>query len=96
LKEVVVTKICLRTLSLAAAIAMMIAPVMAQARLDPPTTPVAPTTIAGAPQQTGAPAPSSGPTAPPSQHPGSLQGFGPMQANPLLGTQPMQSGGGKW
>jgi hypothetical protein len=51
------TKGCLRTLSLAIAVTMTMAPVMApvtaQARLDPSTISVAPATIAGSSQSAG-------------------------------------------
>jgi hypothetical protein len=92
------------TLSLAPVVAMTMAsltvPAMAQARLDPSTASAAPATVPGsslqvaAPRQIAAPLPSSSTASAPRA--GSLQGFGPMQANPLLGTQPLQDGSGKW
>lgn len=92
------TKACFWMLSLASAVALAIAPVtgpvMAQARVDSPaTTAGSPQQQTVAPQQIAAPAPSPD-TSP--QRAGSLQGFGPMQINSLLGVQPMQNGGGKW
>ena len=75
------------------------APAMAQARLDSSAASTAPVAVSGsssqvvAPQQIAAPAPPSSMASP--ARAGSLQGFGPMQANPLLGAQPLQDVGGK-
>jgi hypothetical protein len=98
------TKGCLRTLSLATAIAMTMAPVMARASLDPSTTSIAPAMAAGSSQaavlQQGLTAQqidarASTPSATPAQRRGSLRGFGPMETKPLPGVQPMQNGGDK-
>jgi hypothetical protein len=70
---------------------------MAQTRLDPSAASAAPVAVSGssppvaAPQQIAAPAPPSSST----PRAGSLQGFGQMQTNQLLGAQPLQDVGGK-
>jgi hypothetical protein len=100
------TKSCIWTLSLASAVAMTLvpalAPAMAQTRPDGPTAP-APfsrsSALAIAPRQIAAPAPAAEAGAPlpaTTRAAGSRQGFGPLQANPQLATQPLQSGGGTW
>jgi len=75
----------------AVTMASLTVPVMAQARLDSSAGSAAPVAVSGsspqgaAPRQIAAPAPPSSTTSP--TRAGSLQGFGPMQANPLLGLQ---------
>ncbi len=77
--------------------ASLTVPAMAQTRPDSSAASAAPAVVSGpapqvaAPQQIVAPAPSSSST----PRAGSLQGFGPMQTNSLLGAQPLQDVGGK-
>jgi len=79
--------------------ASLTVPATAQTRLDSSAASAAPVAVSGsapqgaAPQQIAAPVPPSSMTPP--ARAGSLQGFGPMQANPLLGAQPLQDVGGK-
>jgi hypothetical protein len=72
-------------------------PAMAQARLDSSAATAAPVAVSGSSPQGAAPQRISAPVAPSSMaspaRAGSLQGFGPMQANPLLGAQPLQEVG---
>jgi hypothetical protein len=85
-------KVCFRTLSLASAIVLAMAPAMAETRLDPPLVATAPPAESSQLQgvaalQFDAPAPSTAPSQP--------AGFGPMPSSPLLGAHPVQIGGGK-
>jgi len=83
----------------AAMMAFLAVPAMAQTRLDSSAATAAPVAVSGSSPQGAAPQQIAAPAAPSSMaspaRAGSLQGFGPLQANPLLGGQPLQDVGGK-